>query len=311
MSFTLTNTNKGVLCIVHNNFKYRRQRVMANGDISWRCTVRQCTSTIHTNSKISNILTENENISHNHNIIDNRDIQRQIVRNNCKRKATECISERPNKIIRRELMATETSELLHDDMSSIRKSMYRERRKITPAAPTSLFELIQQLKINNITTHRNETFCHVDEESKIVIFTTNNNLEYLVNNSHTILGDVYCLLPSKTTDIYEKMWHLIKTLCQKELKPQNILLDFELSAHNGVLRVFPNAHIKCCWFHFGQAWYRQIAKLGLKIKYDQNESEISHWLKYFFGLAFLPSTEISDAFYELFSIAPEHFQIIF
>ncbi|KAF0701617.1 Uncharacterized protein FWK35_00034126, partial [Aphis craccivora] len=72
--------------------------------------------------------------------------------------ATECISERPNKIIRRELMVVETTELLHDDMSSIRKSMYRGRRKIIPTAPTSLFELIQQLKINNISTHRNETF---------------------------------------------------------------------------------------------------------------------------------------------------------
>ncbi|KAF0773515.1 Uncharacterized protein FWK35_00016572 [Aphis craccivora] len=30
---------------------------------------------------------------------------------------------------------------------------------------------------------------------------------------------------------------------------------------------------------------------------------------YFFGLAFLPSTEISDAFYELFSIAPENQKI--
>jgi len=108
---------------------------MASGDISWRCTIRQCTSTIQTNSKISNILTENENISHSHNTVENRDIQRQIVRNNCKRKATECISERPNKIIRRELMAVETTELLHNDVSSIRKSMYRERREIIPAAP--------------------------------------------------------------------------------------------------------------------------------------------------------------------------------
>jgi len=38
---------------------------------------------------------------------------------------------------------------------------------------------------------------------------------------------------------------------KKELKPQNILLDFELSAHKGVLRVFPNAQIKCCRFHLG------------------------------------------------------------
>jgi len=60
---------------------------------------------------------------------------------------------------------------------------------------------------------------------------------------------------------------------------------------NYQLIIFPNAQIKCCRFHLGQAWYRQIAKLGLKIEYYQNE------------LAFLPSTEISDAFYELFSIA--------
>jgi len=63
-------------------------------------------------------------------------------------------------------MAIKTTELLHNDMSSIRKSMYRERRKIIPAAPTSLFELIQQLKINSITTHHNEIFCHVDKASQ-------------------------------------------------------------------------------------------------------------------------------------------------
>jgi hypothetical protein len=45
--------------------------------------------------------------------------------------------------------------------------------------------------------------------------------------------------------------------------------------------------------------------LGLKIENDKNESEILNWLKPFFGLAFLPSTEISDAYYELFSIAPD------
>jgi len=235
--------------------------------------------------------------------VENRDIQQQIVRNNCKRKATECISERPNKIIRRELMAVKTTELLHNDISSIRKSMYRERRKIIPEAPTLLFELIQQLKINSVTTHRNETFCHVDEESKIVILTTNTNLEYLVDNSYTILGNgtfyvcplilnntikfmfyinqfmsklcIVCYHP-KQLIFLKKMWHLMKILCKKELKPQNIFLDFEIFAHKGVLLVFPNAQIKCCRFHLGQAWYRQIAKLGLKIEYKRNESEISH-----------------------------------
>jgi len=41
--------------------------------------------------------------------------------------------------------------------------------------------------------------------------------------------------------------------------------------------------------------------LELKIEYDKNESEISNWLKYFFELAFLHSTEIS--------IAPDNYKI--
>jgi len=47
-------------------------------------------------------------------------------------------------------MTVENTELLHDDMSSIRKSMYRDRPKIISAAPTPLNELIQQLKINSL-----------------------------------------------------------------------------------------------------------------------------------------------------------------
>jgi hypothetical protein len=73
-----------------------------------------------------------------------------------------------------------------------------------------------------------------------------------------------------------------------------------------ILCIFPYAQIKRCQFHLAQAWYRQIGKLGLKIDYDKNESEISNWLKYLFGLAFLPFTEIFDAFYELFSIAHDN-----
>jgi len=44
---------------------------------------------------------------------------------------------------------TET-ELLHYDMFSTIKSMYRERGEIISAAPTSLNKLIQQLKINSL-----------------------------------------------------------------------------------------------------------------------------------------------------------------
>jgi len=48
--------------------------------------------------------------------------------------------------------------------------------------------------------------------------------------------------------------------------------------------------------------------LGFKIEYDKNESDISNWLKYFFWLAFLPFTEIADAFYEQFPIGSDNFK---
>lgn len=64
--------------------------------------------------------------------------------------AIECISERQTKIICRDLMAVENTELIHH-MSYKRKSMYKQLRKIIPAALTPLIELIQQLIINSLT----------------------------------------------------------------------------------------------------------------------------------------------------------------
>lgn len=76
---------------------------------------------------------------------------------------------------------------------------------------------------------------------------------------------VYYLLPLKTTDIYEKMWHLIKTLCKTELKPQNIFLDFELSAHNGVLCIFLNAQINVAGFISGKHGIDKLQNWDLKL----------------------------------------------
>lgn len=48
-----------------------------------------------------------------------------------------------------------------------------------------------------------ETFCHVDEKSKIVIFTTKSNLEYLVNKNYTILGDdIFYVCPIHFEQLY-------------------------------------------------------------------------------------------------------------
>ncbi|KAF0735037.1 MULE domain-containing protein, partial [Aphis craccivora] len=58
-----------------------------------------------------------------------------------------------------------------------------------------------------------------------------------------------------------------------------------------------------------QSLFWKIQNLGLRNEYVKN-SEIGIWLKSFFCFAFLPCTEVSDAFGDLMSIAPEDQKIL-
>jgi len=51
-------------------------------------------------------------------------LERQVLRENCKRKASGSISIRPIKIIRTELVKDVNSEIEHRDIRSIRKAMF-------------------------------------------------------------------------------------------------------------------------------------------------------------------------------------------
>jgi len=43
----------------------------------------------------------------------------------------------------------------------------------------------------------------------------------------------------------------------------------------------------------------------LRLAYKKKDDALGNWLKMFFGLAFLPSHEVSDAFVELISVCPD------
>jgi len=40
------------------------------------------------------------------------------------------------------------------------------------------------------------------------------------------------------------------------------------------------------------------------MEYEKKDSPVGKWLRYFFGLAYLPPEEVSDGFLDLMSIAP-------
>jgi hypothetical protein len=92
------------VCILFKEQKYRFLREMANGNMSLRCIKKKCSARIQMDKPMTTIVSNGE---HLHEIVNDHDAQCHILRNNCKRKATENITARPSKIMRHELCAAE------------------------------------------------------------------------------------------------------------------------------------------------------------------------------------------------------------
>ncbi|KAL4120680.1 hypothetical protein QTP88_013328 [Uroleucon formosanum] len=89
------------------------------------------------------------------------------------------------------------------------------------------------------------------------------------------------------------------------LDVQKLHLDFEARAHEAAKEIFPTVMIVTCRFHLGQAWWRKInGDSNLRNAYNDNNNKLGQWLKLFFGLPFLPSDEIEDAFLALTAECP-------
>jgi hypothetical protein len=83
-------------------------------------------------------------LEHDHAEPDRRNIERQRVRQACKRKTEDEHSERPSKLIK-EIEKGGVNELVTQDITSVRQAMYRQRRKTQPTLPTLRTETIETL----------------------------------------------------------------------------------------------------------------------------------------------------------------------
>ena len=90
-------------------------------------------------------------------------------------------------------------------------------------------------------------------------------------NSHFV-SLVYALLPGKSENVYQYLLDNIRSSCaylQLQLKSQIIHIDFQAAMHNNLKESFPEETIKCCRFHLGQAWWREMQTLGLCQDYKE------------------------------------------
>ena len=88
---------------------------------------------------------------------------------------------------------------------------------------------------------------------------------------------VYFLLPSKSQEVYNTAFILLKEAAQNigtEVNPPRVLTDFKLALQQSVAICFPQAERKGCLFHFAQAicarswtegWHLKVRKLAGKV----------------------------------------------
>ncbi|KAL8594008.1 hypothetical protein ACOMHN_028994 [Nucella lapillus] len=121
-----------------------------------------------------------------------RSLETHKLRQGCKRRAADDPFERPSKITNMELQAgsADIQEILPRDVHTVRRALYRERRKHTPKLPKTREETHQCIDDVEMQSSRGENMVLVnDRDTGIVIFATRSNLEFLCSEGVLLFGD--------------------------------------------------------------------------------------------------------------------------
>ncbi|VVC31261.1 Hypothetical protein CINCED_3A003600, partial [Cinara cedri] len=145
-------------------------------------------------------------------------LERQVLRENCKRKASDTISVRPIKIIRTELVK--------------KKAMYDKQRQIYPAFPKSLTESIEQLKSvenNDVLKVKGDQFVFVPDNKLCMLFLTmrrNIISSYIINclRNGFYIPVVYFFSSEKFKQTCIDMWLFLQKLSGKQKYLSGVLV---------------------------------------------------------------------------------------
>ena len=115
----LVETTTGKPALLFDNHIYRLKRESKTSN-NWRCTKKSCCARLTTDKSNDEIL--HGDTFHNHDK-DEQKTQTNILRQACKRKAAEEISERPRKLLITEAKSMETDKISQSGVLSIKLSM--------------------------------------------------------------------------------------------------------------------------------------------------------------------------------------------
>jgi hypothetical protein len=105
-----------------------------------------------------------------------------------------------------------------------------------------------------------------------------------------LLPLAYCLTSVKSRQFYVTLFDILKREASRlglSLNPSAILSDFESGLIPAVQLAFPQTRHRGCHFHFCQAIYRNVQRLGLVPAYD-SQPNVRVQVRQLMALAFLP-----------------------
>ncbi|VDI27117.1 Hypothetical predicted protein [Mytilus galloprovincialis] len=207
------------------------------------------------------------------------------------------------------------------NQNNLKRTANRVREELRPDEPTSLFfELdTDYLQCDNFLIED----IRVDDQRHLV-FSTPGQLQLLkyakkwfCDGTFKIMKDpftqlwsihafikkgdslkqvplVFVLMSRKKTKDYKPILECLKRKIGV-LHVEGFCLDFEKGAWKAIRHIFPNASIKGCAFHFGQAIWRKVQDLGLKTTYSSRGVEY-RYIRTLMALPFLPHSDIRPAF---------------
>lgn len=343
MALNVMCSEKGKPIIVFDNYKFYKYRTLkSTSETVWCCVLKSCRAKLYTLGENSNLIFSKSCGSHEHEAVIASVLNRERINNGVKRKADECLCERPSKIIHKELSTrVETMQTFsRKDMTYVRNNLGRMKRQQFPKLPKSSKEFQECLNTLDVKTIQDEDFLLCNDISEgVVIFACKRNLEFMCAQNifymdgtfdhcpkyyfqlftiHVLVNTIYvpvvfCLLKDKRKSTYVNILRIMASKCEEFgyiWSPDAFVIDFEKGIHTSVSEVFPYCKIIGCRFHLAQAWYRKILQIGLSNEYRNPSSDIGKWLHYVFGLTYLPPHEVGDAFsFELAEDMPNDWRI--
>ncbi len=80
-------------------------------------------------------------------------------------------------------------------------------------------------------------------------------------------------------------------VCKDDIKPKNVILDFELASFNCCKRFFKDSKLFGCLFHLGQIVWRRVQLMKFSKEF-KNDFDVKFNVKLILALSFVPESEV-------------------